>query len=175
MPSGWVGTFQSYVDEQGTYGLCRRPFSCLHPFGIQIPPLSGPVVTEHNLCAPYVSALETPFLERMHQNSKRSTTSTMLNEQQLRLFLEKPGIVRRRSTNAVKSQQTRVCIKNTVTIQKGGRKERRQEVTRLNQTFGRCCGLLATCPFSITQSNTFWLQSAPLVAKSRVFNAFLKS
>jgi len=41
----------------------------------------GPVVTEHNLCAPYVSALETPFLERMHQNSKRLTTSTMLNEQ----------------------------------------------------------------------------------------------
>ncbi|CAL1147463.1 unnamed protein product [Cladocopium goreaui] len=41
----------------------------------------GPVVTEHNLCAPYVSALETPFLERMHQNSQRSMTSTMLNEQ----------------------------------------------------------------------------------------------
>ncbi|CAL1145766.1 unnamed protein product [Cladocopium goreaui] len=41
----------------------------------------GPVVTEHNLCAPYVSALETPFLERLHQNPRRLSTSTMLNMQ----------------------------------------------------------------------------------------------
>ena len=47
------------------------------------PPLAGPVVTENNLCAPYVSALETPFLERMYQNPRRSSTSTMLNMQQL--------------------------------------------------------------------------------------------
>lgn len=41
----------------------------------------GPVVTENNLCAPYVSALETPFLERIYQNPRRSSASTMLNMQ----------------------------------------------------------------------------------------------
>ena len=40
-------------------------------------------MTEHNLCAPYVSALETPFLERLYQNPRRSPASTMLNMQQL--------------------------------------------------------------------------------------------
>jgi hypothetical protein len=145
-------------------------------FWAQIPPLPGPVVTEHNLCAPYVSALETPFLERMHQNSKRLTTSTMLNEQQLRPCLEKSDIMRCRSTNGVKSEQKLVCTKKTITIQKGGRNEGRQEITCLNQTFGRCCGLLVMCPFSIRSPKATHFGSkappAPLVAKSQVFKAF---
>ena len=41
----------------------------------------GPVVPERNLCAAYVSALETPFLERMTQNPRRLRMSTMLDVQ----------------------------------------------------------------------------------------------
>lgn len=41
----------------------------------------GPVVAETNLCNSYVSALETPFLERMLQNPKRQTTNTLLDVQ----------------------------------------------------------------------------------------------
>ncbi|CAE7928201.1 NAM7 [Symbiodinium necroappetens] len=41
----------------------------------------GPVVPERNLCAPYVSVLETPFLERMLKNPRRWEASTMLNMQ----------------------------------------------------------------------------------------------
>eukprot|EP00439_Symbiodinium_sp_Y106_P047197 s1753_g6.t1 len=41
----------------------------------------GPVVPERNLCAPYVSILETPFLERMLKNPRRWEASTMLNMQ----------------------------------------------------------------------------------------------
>eukprot|EP00438_Fugacium_kawagutii_P029664 Skav231654 [mRNA] locus=scaffold4482:194174:197595:- [translate_table: standard] len=44
---------------------------------------AGPVVPEMNLCAPYASALATTFLERMHQNPRRLSASTMLNMQQL--------------------------------------------------------------------------------------------
>ena len=41
----------------------------------------GPVVPEQNLCAAYVIALETPFLERMMQNPRRARMSTMLDVQ----------------------------------------------------------------------------------------------
>ncbi|CAE7772867.1 upf1, partial [Symbiodinium pilosum] len=41
----------------------------------------GPVVPERNLCAPYVSILKMPFLERMLKNPRRWEASTMLNMQ----------------------------------------------------------------------------------------------
>ncbi|CAJ1390650.1 unnamed protein product [Effrenium voratum] len=41
----------------------------------------GPVIPERNLCTSYVSALETPFLERMLQKPQRHSANTLLNVQ----------------------------------------------------------------------------------------------
>jgi len=41
----------------------------------------GPVVPEHNICTAYLSALETPMLERMHRTQDLLPANTMLDRQ----------------------------------------------------------------------------------------------
>ncbi|CAK9045986.1 Regulator of nonsense transcripts 1 (Up-frameshift suppressor 1 homolog) [Durusdinium trenchii] len=76
-------------------------------------PASGPVVTENNLCAPYVSALETPFLERMLQNPRRWLSSTMLNMQ----YRMHPSIRSFPSSQFYESKlEDQVCIPHRVEL-----------------------------------------------------------
>ncbi|CAK9046040.1 Regulator of nonsense transcripts 1 (Up-frameshift suppressor 1 homolog), partial [Durusdinium trenchii] len=119
-------------------------------------PASGPVVTENNLCAPYVSALETPFLERMLQNPRRWLSSTMLNMQ----YRMHPSIRSFPSSQFYESKlEDQVCIPHRVELNciwpdaKECRMEHRSFVDcKGSQSMGLSPELNRTCDAALIES-----------------------